>query len=83
MSELTYESDEVELTEAERAGVRHDAQVCKQPTVRELLKCIRRNGKVDGIVEAALGLPVEQYRRVEDAWKRAPVPDQPKTRRRR
>lgn len=82
MSELAYESDKVDLTEAERAGARHDAAVCEQPSVSELMKCIKRSGKVDGIVEAALGLPVEQYERVRDAWKRAPAPDLPKTRRR-
>ena len=47
----------------------------------ELLGCVRRTGRVDGIVESAWALPLWQFHRVREAWLTAPVPDRPKMRR--
>lgn len=82
MSEPAYMSDELGLTEAQRIDVEQAAKVAPQPTAAELLACIRRNGRVDGILESALGLPLADYRNIKAAWLAAPIPDRPRTRRR-
>jgi hypothetical protein len=38
------------------------------PSMEELLACVHRNGRADGIPETAWGLPLWQFRQVEEAW---------------
>jgi len=75
-----YVTDELGLSEADRASVENiakteirdgDGHVIGRlgPAKREdLLRCIERHGKVAGIMESAWALPLWEYRRVEDAW---------------
>jgi hypothetical protein len=76
-----YLSDELGLSEEDKAGVEllartpiKDPDTGKQigtlgvPSMEELLACIHRNGRADGIIESARALPLWQFRRVEEAW---------------
>ena len=78
-----YLSDELGLSEAERAGVEDLARSVGRASLDGLLATIQRNGRIDGVLQAALTLPLAEYRTVENAWKSAPLPERPKTRRRR
>ena len=81
-----YMSDELGLSEADKAGVENVARTeirddagnvigrLGAATVDELMRCVRRHGKVAGIIESALALPLFEYRAVEDAWRKAPTP---------
>lgn len=75
MPELAYESDELDLTEAERASARNDIRMGFESSEADLLNTIGRRGQLDGVMEAALGLPLDGYRRVEEAFKAAPPAD--------
>jgi uncharacterized Zn finger protein (UPF0148 family) len=76
-----YLSDELGLSEADKAGVEHlpktkikDPETGEQigvlgvASMEELLRCIERNGRADGIIESAWALPLWQFRQVEEAW---------------
>jgi hypothetical protein len=76
-----YLTDELGLSEADRAGVENIARTEIKdesgtmigrlgPAKREdLLRCIQRHGRVGGIIETAWGLPLRDYRAVEQAWR--------------
>lgn len=81
--EPAYLSEELDLTDAERIGAAHTAQLTGIPTKQELLDTIERHGQVDGIVESALLLPLADYYEVFETWTAAPKPALPKTRKRR
>jgi hypothetical protein len=40
----------------------------------DLLRCIERNGRADGIIETAGGLPLWQFGKIEEAWRAARKP---------
>jgi hypothetical protein len=91
-----YLSDELGLSEADKAGVE---QLARTPivdpdtgaiigtlgtaSVDELLASIKRHGKIDGILQSAWALPLWQYREVEEAWRDAPAPRRPEAWRQR
>jgi hypothetical protein len=74
-----YVSDALGLTEADKAGVEHLARTeikdehgraighLGVTSLDELLRCVDRSGRVDGIIETAWALPLWQYRKVEEA----------------
>jgi hypothetical protein len=78
-----YLTDELGLCDADRAGVENIAKTEIRdesgavigrlgPAKREdLLRCIERHGKADGIIEAARGLPLWEYGAVEEEWRKA------------
>ena len=76
-------SDELDLDENQRVGAAEMFRTIGPPNKADLMRCIQRNGKIDGIVESAWLLPMDDYRDVEAAWSVAPVPDRPKIRRRK
>ena len=69
-----YESEELGLTETERIEAKHAAQVAGQPPMTRIIDAIKRDGQDPALLEAALGLPLEQYRKVEAAFKAQPRP---------
>jgi hypothetical protein len=82
-----YLSDELDLNEAERAGVRNIASTpivedgnvigtLGRTSMDELLACVERSGQVDGIIETAWALPLWKFRKVEEAWRAAQTPQQ-------
>lgn len=74
-TEPAYESEELDLTETERVSARHTAAVAgKQPSLTVLLECLKRDGQDVALLECALGLPLEQYRKFEQQYKRTPRP---------
>lgn len=68
------------LTEAEKIGARHEAQVAGVASVDSLLSYIAQQGKQDGVLEAARSLSLREYLEVEAAWKHAPKPKLPRRR---
>lgn len=82
-TDLAFLSDELDLTEAERVGAANVYNSVGAASRAELMETIRRHGKIDGIVESALLLPLADYYDVVAAWNDAPVPDKPKIRRRK
>lgn len=77
MTDAAYLSDELDLTDAQRASAESLGRTpgTKPPTTTELLRMIAKHGKdveTDGILDVALLLPLEDYRKVEAAYKRAP-----------
>lgn len=81
-TEPAFLSDELDLTESDKASGWHDLATAGVPTKAELLATVEREGKVEGILEAARLLSLEEYREIEAAWKLAPTPKLPKIRRR-
>jgi hypothetical protein len=77
MPEPAYLSDELDLTDAEKAAAENLGRTpgTELPTTTALLKLIQKHGKAaetDGILDVALLLPLEDYEKVRDAYKRAP-----------
>jgi hypothetical protein len=81
-----YLSDELGLSEEEKVGVE---LIAKTPikdaadnvtgylgaaSMDDLLRCVERNGRADGIIESAWALPLWQFRKLEEAWRAAPRP---------
>jgi len=79
-----YLSDELGRSEEAKVGVE---LVAKTPikdeagnltgylgvaSMDDLLRCIERNGRADGIIETAWALPLWQFRKIEEAWRAAP-----------
>ena len=86
LSRPAYLSDELGLCEVDKAGVEQLARTPIRdpetgerigtlgvPSMDELLACIERNGRTDGIIESAWALPLWQFRQVQEAWLAAPV----------
>jgi hypothetical protein len=79
-----YLSEELELSEDEKVGVELIAKTSIKDSagkltgylgvasMEDLLRCIERNGRADGIIETAWALPLWQFRKVEEAWRAAP-----------
>jgi hypothetical protein len=82
MEEPAFLSDELDLEESDRIGAALDVAVSGQITKAELLETIEKSGQIEGVMESALQLTLEEYREVEAAWKAAPVPKKSKIRRR-
>jgi hypothetical protein len=80
-----YLTDELGLSEADRAGVEDVAKTEIRDESREvigwlgpakredLLRCIERHGRVAGIIESASALPLWEYRMVEEEWRKSSV----------
>ena len=84
MSELAFESAELGLSEAEKAGCRLDLRYIGAVPVSQLIAGLRKHGhKVDGFVEAARLLPLDQYYRVVEVYKSLPDRPRGKIRRKR
>jgi hypothetical protein len=80
MTDLAFQSDELDLTDAEKAQARHEyAQF--GPVSADTLCCLLRDAgyRRDGVMESALLLPLEDYRVVEELYKS--LPDNPPRRR--
>jgi hypothetical protein len=76
MSELAFQSEELPLEEWERAAARTDYMAGRVVPVERLIEGLRKHGhKVDGYIESALLLPLDQYRSVAEVH--ASLPDQP------
>ncbi len=75
-TEPAYESDELDLSETDRISARHAMAVAGgvQPSLTKLLELLKRDGQDPALLECALGLPLEQYRKFEAAYKRTPRP---------
>lgn len=80
-----YESDELDLSEAERASVRDLASTpgTEQPTAGELIEKLRKDGRDQAVLECALALPLEDYYRVEEVYREVDPPRGPSRRRSR
>lgn len=80
-----YESDELDLTESERASVRNLASTpgSEQPTASVLIAKLRKDGRDQAVLECALGLPLEEYYRVEEVYREVDPPRGPSRRRAR
>ncbi len=73
MTTPAYESEELDLTETERIEARHtDLNGGATPTLTSLLHCLERDGRDPALLDTALALPLEQYRKFEAKWKNAP-----------
>lgn len=83
MEEPAFLSEELDLDENERIGAAHTAMTTGVPSKNALLETIRKEGQVDGVLESALLLPLQDYRDIEEVWKAAPKPKLPKIRRRK
>lgn len=84
MTELAFESEELDLNDAERACARSEYRQFGPANAAELIAGLRRNGhKTDGYVESALCLSLEDYRRVVEVHKSLPDPPRPMIRRKR
>jgi hypothetical protein len=44
-------------------------------SIQDLLRCIQRNGRADGIIETARALPLWEFQKIEEAWRAAPRPN--------
>lgn len=84
MAEPAFESDELQLSEAEKVGARMMYAQFGPPSEEVLIKNLRRIGhKADGYLETALGLPLDAYKRVLEVYKSLPAPPQRSYRRRK
>lgn len=78
MAELAFQSEELELEEWQRAGARHlynliqDGMAGRPPTASELIRSIQKQGQDSALLESALLLPLDEYRQVEEVYKKAP-----------
>lgn len=85
MTELAFQSEELALSEAEQAAARNLAETpgTTTPTASELIESLRKNGRDQAILEVALALPLEEYRRVEEVYREVDPPRAPSIRRKR
>ncbi len=77
MADPAYLSEELGLSSADKVAAFNLATTpgSRQPTADELIQSIKRNGQDQAILEVALPLPLEEYRRVEEVYRAAPPPD--------
>jgi hypothetical protein len=68
-----YEAEELGLTPDEKAAASHAIRVAGQPTASQIIAAIKRDGRDPALLDAALGLTLEDYRRVEAVYKAQPV----------
>lgn len=80
--ELAFQSDELDLSETEQASARHLYLTAGAPTVEECIETLRKNGRDSAVLECALLLPLEEYRRVEEVYNEVDPPARRATRRR-
>lgn len=85
MIDLAYQSDELDLSEEEKCCARHlrETPGMEQASAQELIESLRRNGRDQAVLECALTLPLEEYRRVEEVYREVDPPARPKIRRSR
>lgn len=85
MTELAYQSDELGLDEADKASARNLYMTpgTMQPTAQELINILRTHGRDQAVLEVALTLPLDEYRRVEEVYREVDPPTLPKIRRSR
>lgn len=85
MTELAFQSDELDLNEVEKASARdlYRTPGVMQPTAAELIGILRTHGRDQAVLEVALTLPTEEYRRVEEVYREVDPPSGPKIRRSR
>lgn len=83
MEEPAFLSEELDLDDNDRIGAAHTAMTTGTPSKNALLELIRKEGQIEGVLEAALLLPLRDYRDVEEVWNAAPKPKLPKIRRRK
>jgi hypothetical protein len=68
-----YESEELGLTDTEINEAKHAQAVAGQPPANVIIEAMRRHGQQDdAYLKSALGLPLEDYRRVEEFHKSLP-----------
>lgn len=76
-------SDDLDLDEVDKACARYDYINFGPASSAELIECIHRNGRIDGIIECALLLPLRDYYRVKAVWENAIPPEPIKKRRKK
>lgn len=83
MSDAAYLSDELDLTDVQKIEVWNLACTpgTTQPTADELIASLQRNGQDQAILECALPLPLEEYRRVEEVYRKTEKRREPQKRR--
>jgi len=84
MSEPAYLSEELDISSADKVAAFNLATTpgSRQPTADELIESLQRNGQDQSILEVALALPLEEYRRVEEVYRRTERRREPQKRRR-
>ena len=72
MSEPAYLDEELGLSPVEKVAAFNLATTpgSRQPTADELIASLQRNGQDQAILEVALALPIEEYRRVEEVYRK-------------
>ena len=84
MAEPAYLSEELDLQEHQRVGAALLARLNSEtPTAAQLIEKLRRDGRDDAVLECALLLTLDEYRRVEEVFKQVEPPRRPQIRRRR
>jgi hypothetical protein len=82
MSELAFQTDELGLSDADKACCVHEYRMFGPQSADTLIQGLRRHGyKVDGYLESARLCPLEDYLRVEEVYKALPEQPRPKIRR--
>lgn len=77
---LAFQSDELDLTDADRAAARQQyqqlqaGQLGEFPTAAKLIEGLRKRGvRDDTYLTSALVLDLDEYRRVEEVYKGLPA----------
>lgn len=83
MSKPAYAEDALGLTEQEQIEARNLERACGTPSADRLIQSLRKHGQDQAVLEAALSLPLAEYRRVEKAYKAAEPVEYKRPRRRR
>lgn len=73
---LAFQEDELDLDEAEKAAARqlYMTPGSVQPSASELIEKLRKDGRDQAVLECALGLPLDEYRRVEEVFREVDPP---------
>lgn len=84
MPDPAYLSEELDLDPADMVAAYNLATTpgSTRPTADDLIASLQRNGQDQAILEVALQLPLEEYRRVEEVYRRTPRQHTPQKRRR-
>lgn len=83
MPEPAYLSEELDLDPVDKVAAFNLATTpgSTQPTADELIESLQRNGQDQTILECALALPIEDYRRVEEVYRKTERRREPQKRR--
>lgn len=83
LDQIAFLCDDLGLDETQKACARYDYTHFGPIEAHQLIECVEKNGKVDGIMESALLLPLREYLRVKEIWENAEEPYSPPKRRRK